>query len=72
VAITVITLGRARRVPPPLPRDGGGFWYFKRSDGAILLNDEGDYVRFDSDVEADAYARSIGARSFWMPKMQTH
>jgi hypothetical protein len=72
VTITVVAPRRARCIPPPLPRDGGGFWYVRRSSGAILLDDEGDYVRFDTDVEANAYARSVGARAVWMPKMQTH
>jgi hypothetical protein len=65
---------KPRPVPPPLPPDGGGFWYLKRvRDGAVLLHGNG-YVSFPSEDEARKTAKrfpdQIGVH--WMPKMRTN
>lgn len=67
--------GIDRVIPPPLPPDGGGFWYLRRAcDAAILLDDDGEYVRFDSEAEARQCAAEFAERVTpkWMPKLRSN
>lgn len=71
----ILGAASARSMPPPLPPDGGGFWYLRRADGCVLVDDSG-YVSFDDERGARGYAAEHlqGARVAvrWMPKMGAH
>lgn len=68
--VDVIVTGIRRQIVPPIPSDGGGFWYFKNAAGAISLGANGEIVWREDQVEAEAYAREIGGRAVWMPKLK--
>lgn len=70
--------GITRIIPPPLPPDGGGFWYLRRPCAGgveILLDEDGDYVQFGEDEAAAnkaARQHGNGAYAKWMPKLRSN
>jgi len=64
---------------PPLPPNGGGFFYIKReSDGMVLMDGVGWYMEFETQGDALSFIatelRHLGVGFFvrYMPKMRTH
>lgn len=76
IAVTLFYPRKLRHVPPPLPPDGGGFFYLKRvRDGAILLKRDRTYRQFDSEGQARDYAAAFVREPVavrFMPKLRTH
>lgn len=62
---------KPRHVPPPLPPNGGGFYYLKRVRDGLAGN---SYVSFTSEDEARQSAKQFSDQISirWMPKLRTN